>query len=72
MNKTDQFVKQDCFRHELPFDVLPGQNIVQEISILVPEDKEICTIAIDLVCEQITWFELAGSKIYKISIQKSS
>lgn len=72
LNKTDQFVKQDCFRHELPFDVLPGQNIVQEISILVPEDKEICTIAIDLVCEQITWFELAGSKIYKISIQKSS
>jgi hypothetical protein len=49
------------FRHDLPLDVAPGQVITVPVTFQAPAPGGDYTVQLDLVQEEITWFEAAGN-----------
>jgi hypothetical protein len=49
------------FRYDLPLDVTPGQVITVPVTFQAPASKGNYTLQLDLVQEDITWFEVEGN-----------
>jgi len=59
----------DYIRFDLPYDVFPGEEIIEEILIPPPNFKEDYIISIDLVCENICWFQHLGTLPVEVKVK---
>jgi hypothetical protein len=66
-DRSKDLLDRDFSRYRLEKPVNPGESIEQDITIKM-EEAGICELSIDLVSEQICWFEDLGSEPLKLQI----
>lgn len=69
LTQSGEILANDFRRAWLPKDIFPGESIELEINWEPPEKKGSYVLKIDLVCENIAWFESRGSMTKAIPIE---
>lgn len=59
----------DFLRHPLPHDVEPGQEVALECELGAPPDPGRYRLELDLVAEQVGWFESWGSPRVELALE---
>jgi len=68
LSSSNQIVNYDYYRMNLPSTVTPGQSFAQELAIPAPAKEGQYAIVIDLLSENICWFEYMGSPTCALKI----
>lgn len=68
--KNDELVSINHFRHHLKADVAPGERLVAQVAVPVPEGGDY-RLRFDMVAEGVTWFELLGSQPCTVKVKVS-
>lgn len=69
--QADKTVIHDGLRTPLPYNVSPGSEINSRPLIKTPDLEGNYTLVIDMVKEEVTWFEMQGSSTFEKEIQIS-
>jgi SAM-dependent methyltransferase len=62
-------LQRDYFRAPLPRAIDPAESLELPVTVPVPADSLRCVLALDLVAEQVCWFEHHGSTPARIEIE---
>ena len=57
-----KLLAEGFYRLGLGSDILPGQKIRMDVAVPIAASTGRCILALDLVSEQVTWFEKVGAK----------
>ena len=68
MNDTDKLIDLDFTRDEFEEDILPGTTLEKTISVQFNQAGQF-KLAIDLVSENVCWFENVGSRSLVIHVK---